>query len=234
MQPCSAPTPAASVGAAGVVVVVDGTVAGVGVVVVVVGGSVVVVVGGTVVVVVVGIVGVSAFSGTLVGTVVVVVVVVVGGTVACRGRRDRGGGRRGRRGRGRVVLVVAVASVPLDGGGVMVTVAQAPACSRVPTDAMSCVRSLFSAAWSDVNATAACARALEAASRRCSALLKTPSAAPSCETKWLAATPRYCCTTTPSESSGVLGERDCVPPLLTSGAPEYKPLLTYSLTANCL
>ena len=32
--------------------------------------------------------------------------------------------------------------------------------------------------------------------------------------------------------AGVLGARGCVPPPLTSGAPEYNPLLTYSLTAN--
>ena len=44
------------------------------------------------------------------------VVVVVGGTVVVE-----------------VVLVEAPAADPLDGGGVMVTVAQAPACSRVPT-----------------------------------------------------------------------------------------------------
>jgi hypothetical protein len=47
-----------------------------------------------------------------------------------------------------------------------------------------------------------------------------------------AATPRYCCATTPSEFCGVLGVSGCAFPLFTSGALVYNPLLTYSLTAK--
>ena len=170
MQPCSATTPAASAGGAAPIegAAADGTV----VVVVVVDGSVVVVVvvvvGGTVVVVVVG---VSGLNGTVVGTVVavVVLVVVVGGTVVVvvvGGSVLVVGG---------TVVVVVLVEAPtadtLDGGGVMVTVAHAPACSRVATSVISCVRSRFSEDSSDVSVRAARAKAFAAAPRRCSATL---------------------------------------------------------------
>ena len=114
----------------------------------------------------------------------------------------------------------------------MATVAQAPARSKVATSCMSWVRSRFPAASSEVSVTAAWARALEASLRSASEPLTAPSAALFCEIRFEAATKRYCCTTTPSESFGVVGVSGCVLPLLTKGAPEYSPLLTYSLTAN--
>ncbi len=121
-----------------------------------VGGTVVVVVvvvGGTVVVVVVG----SSESGGSV--VVVVVVVVVGATVVVVV-----GGTVVEVVVGATVVVVVLVDPPTAGvavgGGVMVTVAQAPACSSVPTSLMSWVRSRFSAVSSDVSVTAAWARRL--------------------------------------------------------------------------
>jgi hypothetical protein len=195
IQPCRSETPAASAGGA---VAVAGAVApGWVVVVVVVAGTVVVVVvvAGTVVVVVVG---AGAINGILVGT--VDVVVVVGGIVVVVGGVDVvvvGGS---------VVVVVVVvdpAGTAAVGGGVIVTVAQAPACSSVATSAMSCVRLRFSAVSSDVSANAARPSALAALPRWRSELLTSPTAALLSSIRLFAATPRYCCATTPSELWGV-------------------------------
>ena len=83
-------------------------------------------------------------GGTVVVVVVdgTVVVVVVGATVVV------------------VVFVDPAAVAVLVGGGMMVTVAHAPACSSVATSPMSWVRSRFSAASSDVNVRAAWASRL--------------------------------------------------------------------------
>ncbi len=116
----------------------------------------------------------------------------------------------------------------------MATVAHAPACSRVATSVMSWDRALFSAASSDVSATEASVTALAASLRCCSEPLNASAADSLRVMRLVAATPRYCWTTTPSESCGVLGASGWFAPLLTSGAPEYKPLLTYSLMANPL
>jgi hypothetical protein len=219
MQPCSCVTPAASGGG---VVLVEG-VAGAGpdagpvVVVVVDGGTVVVVVvvGGTVVVVDVG--SGKRLAGSVVVVVVVggtVVVVVVGATVVVVVAFG-----------GAVVVVVVVVLVDpedadgIDGGGVMVTVAQAPACSRVATSLISWVRSRVSATSSEVSFNAACAKALAASPRWCWVPLSAPAAALLSVMRLSAATPRYCCATTPSESCG-LAVNGCVLASLTSGAPE--------------
>ena len=42
----------------------------------------------------------------------------------------------------------------------------------------------------------------------------------------------YCCATTPSELRGAFGRGVSLPAPSTKGAPEYKPVLTYSLMAN--
>ena len=191
MQVCSAVMSGATAGgvlAAGdvgpgvvgtvVVVVVEGTVTGTVVVVVVVGGA-----------------GLRELEGTLEGTVVVgtvvgtVVVDVVMGAVEVV-----------------VVWGTSVAGVlaepvgaEADGvGAVMVTVVQTPACSRVPTSFTSKVSERLSATSSDVSFRAACVTALAASSRWCTELVTARSAALSWVIRLDAASPRYCCATTPS------------------------------------
>ena len=65
-------------------------------------------------------------------------------------------------------------AVPLGRGAVMVTVAQAPACSRVATSVMSWARCRFSAASRTSSETEAWVTALAASSRCCSEPLKAP------------------------------------------------------------
>jgi hypothetical protein len=170
-QPCSAEIPAATPGGdapweatVGTVVVV--VVGGIVVVVVVVVAGTVVVVGGTVVVV--------GEPGGSVVVVAVVVVVVAGGAGTVVVVADAKGAVV------EVVVVVVESEDPLPdvAGGVMVTVAQAPACSRVARSVVSCSRLRSEAVWSDVSVLAAEARAL-AASSRCRWALSTSEAAAS-------------------------------------------------------
>ena len=111
---------------------------------------------------------------------------------------------------------------------VMVTVAQTPACSSVPTSFTSKVSERFSAASSDVSLRALCVTALAASSRCCTELLTARRAVLSRVIRLDAASPRYCCATTPFWLWGVFGVSGWELPELTSGAPEYNPLLTYS------
>ncbi len=175
--------------------------------------------------------GLSELEGTLEGTVVVgtvvgiVVVDVVTGAVEVV-----------------VVWGTSVAGVlaepvgaEADGvGAVMVTVVQTPACSSVPTSFTSKVSERLSATSSDVSFRAACVTALAASSRWCTELLTARSAALSWVIRLDAASPRYCCATTPSWLWGVFRVSGWELPELTSGAPEYNPLLTYSPIANPL
>ena len=127
--------------------------------------------------------------GTVVGVVGTAVVVVVTGTVVVVvvvGTSVAG------------VLAEPLAPLPGDAGAVMVTVAQTPACSSVATSFDEQVRERFSAASSDVSVTAAWVTALAASSRCCCGALKASLPSLSRSIRSAAATPRYCCATTPS------------------------------------
>ena len=230
MQPCSAETPGASAGGAveGATAVDWGAV--VAVVVVVGGMVVVVVVGGTVVVVVV-VVGVCEPSGMVVGTVVVVVVVggtvvvvVVGGTVVV-GAAD-----------GTVVGVLVVAVDPdavgrrwrdghggaragvLEGRDVRDELGQGVVLGRLVG------RERDGGLGDGFGRVAA---VLLGALERVGSGFVAGDEVGCCDAEILL----------DHHAVGVLrGARRerLVRPLLTSGAPEYKPLLTYSLMANPL
>ena len=147
-------------------------------------------------------------------------------------RRDRGRGRGGRRRGRRVVLVVRVASVPTGRGwrdGHCRTGAGVLEVSDVRDELRQVLvlRGLVRR-----QGDRGLRRALAAASRRCSATLRTPSAVPA-SGKQIA-----------GRHAEVLLRHDAIrvlrrtrrerlrPSAAHEGAPEYNPLLTYSLTAN--